>query len=289
MNQGVKKETELAQLPSQFFPAFKPAAYPILQISTNDPLLEKLRITSSLSAQGAIIMDTDSKIVLFSKNPTVSYLMASTTKIMTALVALEHYKSDDIITIQSANVIPAVVGYQLGEKVRFNDVLYGMLLPSGNDAALAIAQNYPGGESAFIKRMNEKAKELSLHNTHFSDASGLSNGNYTTVLELAQLTSIVLQNPAFANVVRTKEIKTTNFDGTKSYVLTNLNQLLGTYGVTGVKTGFTPDAGGILVTSSKDNGHTIIYVVMNSEDRFADTERLLLTAFGHVRFLNITP
>ncbi|MBP9719585.1 MAG: D-alanyl-D-alanine carboxypeptidase, partial [Candidatus Levybacteria bacterium] len=218
-----------------------------------------------------------------------SYLMASTTKIMTALVALEHYKSDDIITIQSANVIPAVVGYQLGEKVRFNDVLYGMLLPSGNDAALAIAQNYPGGESAFIKRMNEKAKELSLHNTHFSDASGLSNGNYTTVLELAQLTSIVLQNPAFANVVRTKEIKTTNFDGTKSYVLTNLNQLLGTYGVTGVKTGFTPDAGGILVTSSKDNGHTIIYVVMNSEDRFADTERLLLTAFGHVRFLNITP
>jgi D-alanyl-D-alanine carboxypeptidase (penicillin-binding protein 5/6) len=234
-------------------------------------------------------MDTASKIVLFSKNPNILYTMASTTKIMTALVALEHYKLDDILLVISTNAPPAVVGYPLGERVRFIDMLYGMLLPSGNDAAVAIAQNYPGGEKAFIQRMNDKAKELGLFQTHFNDSSGLDNGNYTTPKELAYLTTVALQHPIFSHIVSSKEKLTTNVTGNKRYPLVNLNQLLGSYGVNGVKTGFTPDAGGMLVTSSTYNGHTLVYVVMKSDDRFGDTEKLLEKTYGKINYLMITP
>lgn len=282
INQGVQRETRLIQLPPPLYPGFKPALYPFLSTPIE-------HVATALSARGAIVMDNDSKIILFSKNPTISYAMASTTKIMTAVVGLEQYKPDDVLLIKSTGVPAAVVGYQLGEKVAFIDLLYGMLLASGNDAALAIAQNYPGGEQAFIKRMNTKAKELSLFNTRFTDSSGLDNGNYTTVLELAYLASTALQNPIFTKIVGTKEIRTTNADGSKVYFLTNINQLLGLYGVTGVKTGFTPDAGGILVTSAQNNGHTILYVVMKSEDRFADTEKLLSTTIGNIAYLKISP
>lgn len=279
IKKDVEKEVQRTELPTQLFSTFTPALYPVVET----PLV------STLSAQSAIILDNDSKIILFSKNPTTIYSMASTTKIMTALIALEYYKLDDTITIKSTDVPAAVVGYSLGEKIKFLDILYGMFLPSGNDAALAIAQNYPGGEEAFIMRMNEKAKELSLFNTNFNDSSGLDNGNRTTVGDLAQLTSVALQNPTIHKIVGTKEKITTNLEKSKIYNLTNINQLLGRYGVNGVKTGFTPDAGGVLVTSSNDNGHTVIYVVMKSEDRFGDTIKLLSTTFERIRYSTITP
>lgn len=279
LNEGVKKETEQMKLPKQFLSHFSPAPYPIVTITM-----------PQLFAESALVMDNDSKIILFSKNKDTRFSMASTVKIMTALVALEHYKSTDMLTIQSTVVPPAVVGYSFGEKVPFFDALYGMLLPSGNDAALAIAQNYPGGEKAFIARMNEKAKELHLEETHFSDSSGLDDfGDYTTVVDLARLASIALQNPTFAQIVSTKNKTIVSTNNKKSYTLTNLNQLLGSYGVNGVKTGFTPDAGGILVTSSRSNGHTLVYVVMKSEDRFADTEKLLTASYNQVTYVPIAP
>lgn len=279
LNEGVKKETEQKKLPKQMYASFSPAEYPTALSSL--PLL---------SAQSALVMDNDSKVILFSKNQDTRFSMASTAKIMTALVALEHYTPDDMLTIQSTVVPPAVVGYSFGEKVPFFDALYGMLLPSGNDAALAIAQNYQGGEKAFIADMNEKAKELHLENTHFSDSSGLDDfGDYTTVVDLARLASIALQNPTFAQIVSTKNKTIVSTNNKKSYTLTNLNQLLGSYGVNGVKTGFTPDAGGILVTSSRSNGHTLVYVVMKSEDRFADTEKLLTALYNRVSYIPIAP
>lgn len=286
--QGVEKEIEVNRLPSQSFLSFLPSDYPVF-----DPSLKTLIDQTGLpqlSAQGVIIMDNDSKVILYSKNPVTRFAMASTTKIMTAIVALKHYHLNDILEVQSFGGGGAVVGFQKGDKVRFEDMLYGMLLPSGNDAALAIAQNYPGGEQAFIEKMNEKVQELHLTDTHFSDSSGLDDqGDYTTILGLVRIASDALKNPVFARIVATKHHAIKTVDGTKLFPVSNLNQLLGKDGVIGVKTGFTQEAGGILVTAKREDGHTLLILVMKSEDRFADTATLLKLIGGNVTFLSMLP
>ncbi len=242
-----------------------------------------------VSASGIAIIDSETKTVLFSQNAAEIFSTASTAKIMTAVVALEYYKPDDILIMQSSRPDGAVVGFKEGERVFFQDALYGMLLPSGNDAAVAIAQNFPGGEKAFVKKMNEKAAKLHLSHTKFTDSSGLDDdGDITTPLELAYLTSYAMQNKAFAKVVNTKQKTITTLSG-NTYVLQNLNRLLGIEGVNGVKTGSTPKAGEILATSKNENGHPIILVVMKSTDRFTDTLSLLSLLSGRVTYLPIHP
>lgn len=247
--------------------AWNPASYPLL----TSPLE-----IGSISSQAVVVMDRESGVFLLGNNQHAILPMASTTKLMSALVALENFKELDVLTVFTPFVEGVRIGFQKGERVRFIDMLYGMLLPSGNDAALAIAQNYPGGEDAFIKRMNAKAKELLLTTTHFADSTGLDDaGNYTTATELARLAGIALQDPTIKTIVETKEKTITNLEGDKTYHLKNLNRLLGEDGVTGVKTGFTDGAGGVLITSRKKNGHTLLIVVMKSKDRFLDTQRIL--------------
>lgn len=156
-------------------------SYPILTV-TESP---------NISALAAIVIDDDSKAVLFSKNPTLLFSMASTTKIMTALVALSYYKMGDVLTVHSDNVEGVTIGFTKGQRVLLKDLLYAMLLPSANDAALALAQNYPGGESAFVNKMNELARSFHLYNTHFGDAAGLlDDKDYTTPLDLVRLSSL---------------------------------------------------------------------------------------------------
>jgi D-alanyl-D-alanine carboxypeptidase len=233
-------------------------------------------IEPPISAQAALIMDSDSKVVMYAKNSTLRFSMASTTKLMTALVALEHFKPNDILTVYTSQVEGVNVGFEVGEQIYFEDALYAMMLPSGNDAALLIAQNYPGGFETFITKMNEKAVALRLVNTHYADPSGLNDdGNYTTVVDLARLFSTVVEHPRLSLVIGTRSRIMSNVAGTKVYNLENLNRLLGYYGVTGGKTGYTEGAGGVLVTSAVSNGHTFIVVVMKSIDRFVDTETLL--------------
>ena len=225
-----------------------------------------------ISAQSAIILDDSSHVVLYSKNPTLRFPMASTTKIMSALVAMEHYKDDDIITIYSDGIEGAEVGFLYGEQVKFIDVLYGMLLPSGNDAAYAIAENYPGGLSAFVAAMNKKAQELHLYSTNYSDPAGLNDdSNYTSSLDLVRLASYALRDPKFAEIVSTKSRVITTVNGGKQYSLYNLNRLLGYDGVIGVKTGYTEAAGGVLVTAKRENGRIFVMAVIKSEERFDDT------------------
>lgn len=243
----------------------------------------------SVSAPGIAILDSNTKTVLFSQNAAEIFSTASTAKIMTAVIALEYYKPDDILTIQSSYADGAVVGFKEGERVFFQDALYGMLLPSGNDAALAIAQNFPGGEKAFVEKMNKKAVSLYLAHTKFTDSSGLDDdGDVTTPLELAYLASYAMQNKYFAKVVSTKQKTITTLNG-NTYLLQNLNQLLDVEGVNGVKTGSTPKAGEILATSKNENGHPIIFVVMKSSDRFTDTLTLLSLLSGRVTYLPIHP
>ncbi len=240
----------------------------------------------ALSAKAAIITDADSQVILFSKNSQLRFSMASTTKIMTALAGLDYFTDKSVLTVKTYGVEGSTLGLQVGERFYFEDLLYMMLLPSANDAAVTIADNYPGGKDAFVARMNEKAKELHLENTHFSDPAGLDDDeDYTTVVEIARLASYAIKNKKFATVTGTREKIVSNVDYTRQYPLTNLNKLLGTEGVTGIKTGTTEGAGEVLVTSTIANGHTFIIVVMNSTQRFVDTKALLTFITDNVQYL----
>jgi D-alanyl-D-alanine carboxypeptidase len=229
-----------------------------------------------VTAQAAIILDRGSQVILYSKNPQLRFSMASTTKIMTALIALGHYKSDDIITVKRSYVPGSGLDLTAGEQFRFMDIMYAMLLPSANDAAQAIADNYPGGSSAFVAQMNKKAKSLHLTNTHYADPTGLDDdGDYTTVVDLARLASYAESNPTFVGITSTKYKTISTANSGRIYSLTSTNDLLGIDGVIGIKTGTTEGAGEVLVTSMVRNGHNYIIIVMDSTDRFGDTSKLL--------------
>lgn len=274
-------QNKILEYPFEFS---RSSAYPIYNYLQNDLSL------TNISANAFVVMDDQSKVILFKKNPNLRFSMASTTKIMTAITALEYYKINDVLTIKTEKIEGVNVGFKKGEKVKFIDLLYAMLLPSGNDAALAIAQNYPLGVSAFVEKMNENAVKFKLLNTHFADSTGLDDfGNYTTVLDLAKLSSIAIKNDIFAKIVSTKYKTINDIDNKNTYFLENLNKLLGIKGVNGVKTGFTEDAWGALVTSKIEDGKTLIIVVMKSKDRFADTEKLISLISGKIKYLNFNP
>ncbi|MDP3726911.1 MAG: hypothetical protein Q8Q96_01180 [bacterium] len=280
LNTSIQRQIERRGTLANPVSSFSSSFYPIL----------KEPISPLLSAQAALILDDESSVVLFAKNDSLRFSMASTVKIMTALVALDYYKTDDVLTVLDNNILGVKVGFGKGEKIRFEDLLYAMLLPSGNDAALTIAQNYPGGMEAFVKAMNKKAKDLHLFSTHFSDSAGLKDdGDYTTVIDLARLASTAVKNKTFAEIVSTKYKVISSIDGSRSYELRNLNRLLGINGVDGIKTGFTDEAGGVLVTSAIQDGHLLIITVMKSQDRFLDTEALLSSLKGNLTFLSIRP
>jgi D-alanyl-D-alanine carboxypeptidase (penicillin-binding protein 5/6) len=250
----------------------------------------KTEFVPNISAKEAIIMDADSKVVLYAKNPNVRSSTASTAKIMTALTALDYFKLNDILTVKEATADGSVLGLLQGENMSFENMLYAMLLPSANDAALAISQNYPGGEAAFVSKMNEKAKLFELNNTHYADPAGLiDEGDYTTPFDMARLASFAMQNPEFRKIVGSKEQIIVDASGNNVYDLKNLNILLGQDGVNGVKTGYTEEAGQVLVTSKEEKGKTVIIVVMDSQDRFADTQTLLDLVSNNLTYLSIHP
>lgn len=266
--------------PSPFIPP-KPADYPLLSKKITENL------TFHLSAQAAIIIDDVSKVVLFTKGENLIFPMASTTKLMTALVASEYFKPEEILTVPAQKMQGVTVGFKYGDTISFNDILYAMLLPSGNDAALTIAYNYPGGVNKFVERMNQKANELNLHRTHFVDPTGLDEKNITSIKELVLLASTTIKNPLLKSIVSTKEKVIFNTNGTRMYHLYNLNILLGKDGVDGIKTGFTDEAGQVLVTSKSEQKRTIILAVMKSQDRFADTKELLSKLSQDIFYINI--
>ncbi|MBI3984778.1 MAG: D-alanyl-D-alanine carboxypeptidase [Candidatus Levybacteria bacterium] len=250
----------------------------------------KTEFVPKISATGAIIMDADSKVVLFSKNPDLRFSPASTTKLMTALTALDHFKPEDILTVRIASREGSILGLVQNERITLENLLYAMLLPSANDAAFTISQNYKDGNGSFVEQMNQKAKDLELLNTHYGDSAGLLDAqNYTTPFDLARLASFAIQNKLIATVVSTKEKIITDTTGTFVYRVENLNKLLGVEGVNGVKTGYTQEAGEVLVTSKIEQGKTLIIVVMGSENRFEDTQKLLDLVHNNLSFLSIHP
>lgn len=261
--------------------SFNPAQYP--KIINNYP--------PEISGQGAVIMDEDSKVVLYEKNPNLRFSPASTTKIMTALVALEHFALSDVLTVMRDDVPGSTIQLSKNEKMTLENLMYAMMLPSANDATVAIAQNYPGGEDAFVDRMNEKAMQLGLENTHFEDPVGLMDvEDYTTPVDLARLSAYAMQNPEIAKIVSTRYKTISNQNG-KTYDLENLNILLDLPGVNGIKTGFTEEAGQVLVSSRRvpSTNKDVIIVVMQSQDRFGDSESLMNFLDNNISYLSTRP
>lgn len=279
ISQVLSSQITSLQIQDNPFPKFSASEYPVVE----------RQYLPDISAQSAYVMDVNSLVPLFSKNETIRFSPASTTKIMTFLTAIDYYKLDDIVTVQRNFVDGSGLHFTKGEQLTFENLLYAMMLPSANDAAYAIADNYPGGMDGFVAKMNEKATSLHLANTHYQDSAGLEDdGDYTTAHDEAILASVALQNPIFAKVVDTKKYTVTSLNG-PSYPVENLNDLLGLYGVIGIKTGYTDEAGEVLVTASRRNGHTFILVVMKSDDRFGDTEKLLQMIQNNVTFVSVKP
>ncbi len=197
---------------------------------------------------------------------------------MTAVVALEHFVPDQILNVKSADrSIGNTMNLEPGDKLTTTDLIYGLLVSSGNDAALALAENYPGGYSQFIIAMNNKAQELGLNQTHFNNVSGVEDQNHlTTAQDLTKLTQYALKNIYFRQAVSTKSIEITSINGVK-YSLNSTNKLLEEEvpGVLGVKTGWTPEAGECLITLIDTNGHLILITILGSKDRFGETKQII--------------
>jgi D-alanyl-D-alanine carboxypeptidase len=239
-----------------------------------------------VSARGVVVMEPDCSALLYTKEPHARLAPASLTKIVTALVADDRTAFTDPVDISVNGALmkasngSSVMGLQPGQRLPMQDLLYGLLLPSGNDAALAIGQHVGGGNMAtFVEMMNLKVAELGLHNTHFTNPHGLDEqGLYTSAFDIAILGRKLLSRPELAAIVNTKTYQ-------PAWTLPpvwNGNELLYTYpGAVGVKTGYTAASGQSLVAAAQRDGRTVLLSLLGSWDRYTDATALFDWAFGH--------
>jgi serine-type D-Ala-D-Ala carboxypeptidase (penicillin-binding protein 5/6) len=254
--------------------------YPVNSTQVQAPLL---------SAGAVLVKDIPSGVILYAKNENMRFPPASTTKIMTALVALENYSLDDVFTVPDISLEPSIMKLVPGEKITVESLLYGALVHSANDAAYTLASNYPGGYDAFIQKMNQKAQMLNLADTHFTNSVGFDDDNhYSTASDLAKQALAGLSNKTFVKIVGTKNITVSDVTYTYFHDLKNVNELLGKIpGVMGVKTGFTQNAGEVLISEVKKNDHSILIVLLKSNDRFGETTKLIDWVFGNFNWIPI--
>lgn len=252
----------------------QPAPYPVNFSGVLVPIL---------TSRGVLIIDLASGVTIFEKNKDLWLFPASITKVMTALVGLDVYKLDDVLEVKTFIADGKVMGLTFGEKMTFENLLYGALVDSANDAAYTIADNYSGGVEKFIEKMNQKAKDLNMEKTHFTNPIGFEDENhYSTALDLARLSIFALQNPKIAQIVGISTITVPNANFSKFYKLENVNSLLGKVpGVLGLKTGWTEKSGECLVTALTRNNHRVLFIVLGSADRFGETQKLIDWVFGN--------
>ena len=236
---------------------------------------------SAISAKSAVVLDGQTGRILYDKNADDRGLIASTTKIMTALIVSEQCNVLDRMRIpkEAVGIEGSSMYLQEGEILTIQDLLYGLMLHSGNDAAVALAIYCGGTVEGFVSLMNDKAHRLGLSNTHFENPNGLdSPGHYSTAKDMAILTAYAMKNPIFAQTVSTKTIVI----GKRT--LSNHNKLLWSLeGAEGVKTGFTKAAGRILVSSAQRQGRRLIAVTMNAPNDWADHKQLINEGFSVYR------
>ena len=245
-----------------------------------------------INSRSAVVIDRKSKNIIYGKNENVKKAMASTTKIMTAMVVIQNTNLNNTVEIskKAAGTGGSRLGLKAGDKVTVKDLLYGLLLRSGNDCAVALAEYVAGSVQEFSNLMNQNAQMLGLNNTHFVTPHGLDEEeHYTTAYELAILADYALNNELFAQIVNKKSY-TININK-NSKTLNNTNELLGNLnGVYGVKTGFTNGAGRCLVTSIKRGNLDVICVVLGADtkkDRTRDSAKLIEYTFNKYKEIDI--
>lgn len=236
-----------------------------------------------ISAEGVIVYDLESGVTLYGRNSDEVLSPASTTKIMTALVALEHYALEDVVTVETVANSGQIMGLVPGEQITVENLLYGALIHSGNDAAWALAEHYDGGVEKFVEAMNEKATALHLTNSHFTNPVGYDDPSHKmSAMDLTRLSAYALTNKTIAKIVAIPQITISDATHSRFHALTNVNALLGKIpGVAGIKTGWTEDAGENLVTLVERDNHRVIIVVLKSLNRFSDTEMLINWVFAN--------
>jgi len=270
----------LSKAPLELFN--KPSA-PGEKVFSPVPVLSGTNSFPIISAQAALAVDVESSVTLYEKEPDKLLLPASTTKIVTALVAMAAYPDNAILEVKNIKVEGQKMGLVNGEKMKVEDLLYGLLVYSANDAAEVLAQNYPGGRESFVEAMNAKAKELHLENTSFLNPTGLDgNGHVTTARDLIRVATLAMKNPEFARIVGTKQTVVKSENGKIVHKLTNINELLGVVeGVLGVKTGWTENARENLVTYIERDNRKIMIALLGSQDRFGETKELIDWIFSN--------
>lgn len=240
------------------------------------PLKKENYIEPAIWAKNYILIDIDIFYPLAEKNCDAKVPIASTTKIMTAIIVLENYKLDDVVTVsnKAASQIGDAIYLITDEKLTVKSLLYALLVQSGNDAAMALAEHM--GYEKFMEKMNEKAKYLGLNDTFFKDPSGLDDSAFSTAKDLAIVTSYAMRSETFRKSVSTIEITISSIEQKYANKLKNSNRLLVPdellfyQNAIGVKTGYTPDAGHCLVAAAEKNNHTLVSVVLNTNENSKD-------------------
>ena len=269
------------------------------EIITQEEIQQEVAASASMSTEEpklnsriALIYDRNSGRILYEKNGNKQTPMASTTKIMTSIVVMENANLDEVVTIEgkAAGTAGSRLGLKKNDKITVHDLLYGLMLRSGNDAAVALAIHVGGSIEGFAEMMNKKAVEMGLCNSHFVVPHGLDmNGHYTTAYELAKMADYALKNEKIKQIVGTRATSI-SING-QPRTITNTNQLLGSVnGVYGVKTGFTNGAGRCLVTACKRGDLDIITVILGADTtkiRTADSIKLIEFAYKNYQVIDI--
>lgn len=248
--------------------------------SASKPIKDALHISPIISARGSIAQDIDSGEILFEKNPDERLKIASITKLMTLLIVLEENKLDDVVTVSrtAAGTPGSTMFLVAGEQITEENLIYGALINSANDAAVALAEHNAGSSAAFVVKMNNKAKELGLTNTHFSNPVGLDDSdNYSSSRDIANLGKYLYHHPLIKKVAKIKNMDVKSVSGNYTHKLESTNKLLDSYlKINGLKTGTTDDAGRCLIAIAENkDGHEIVTVILNSPDRFGESKILI--------------
>ena len=247
--------------------------------------VKKVKVLGYDNNSSEIVMDCYSNLVIHEKNANQRKFMASTTKILTAICVIENSNLNDVVTVtcDTVGVEGSSIYLKAGEKLTVKELLYGLMLRSGNDCAETLAKFCGKTIENFVKIMNETAKKIGAINSNFINPHGLHDDNhYTTAYDLALISSYAMKNDTFREIVSTKKIKISNTLGDYDRILINKNKLLKNLdGCTGIKTGFTKKAGRCLVSSCKKDGREFIVVVLNCPNMFERSKELLTESFNN--------
>lgn len=275
---SVEPIAELELIPVAPVPVLKPES----QAATD--------FVATVSAQAISVIDGESGSVLLERAAAEKRSPASTTKLMTALVARHMYDLDQVLMVnQESMSTGTAMGLVSGEQISAQNVFYGLLMNSGNDAAFLLANQSPFGYQNFVNQMNTRASQLHLQNSHFTNPSGLDDDDhYMSAADLTLVAREILKDDFLRQIVGTKSKLVTDVSGKITHPLYSTQQLLGVVpGVIGMKTGTTQQAGEALITALERDDHTIIIVILGSTDRYADTQKIIHWIFDNYVWLNV--